>query len=112
MSETNDPLRPNVTAAITALFAPEEQETVATMLIEECNAVQLHSSSADGLERIQLAVLKLSNGEVDTFLAAAELAQLDWRDALMAAGFGEDLEAHLKWVQTIKSKTEDPNETI
>jgi len=95
------PLRPNVTAAITALFALDERETISEMLIEECNAERLHSSTAEGLERIQLAILKLSNGEVDKFLAAAELAQIDWRDALMAAGFGNDLEAHLSWAKEI-----------
>jgi hypothetical protein len=42
-------------------------------------------------------VLKLSKGEVDKFLAAAELAQLDWRDVLVASGFGSDVKAHRKW---------------
>ena len=50
----------------------------------------------------QLAVLKLSNGELDKFLAAAELAQLDWRVVLVAARFENDLEAHLKWEEEIQ----------
>jgi len=33
--------------------------------------------------------------------AAIELANTDWRDLLMAAGFGEDLNAHQKWSQSI-----------
>ena len=97
MSETDSSLRPLVTAAITALFAPGDRETVTEMLTEECNAERLYTSSKDLVERVQLAVLKSSNGEVDMFLTAAKLAQLDWRDVLMAAGFGNDVEAHLKW---------------
>jgi hypothetical protein len=91
------PLRPTVTAVIAALFAPENRDTITELTIEECNAERLNTSSEGGLERIQLAVLKISNGEGDKFLAAAELAQVDWRDALIAAGFGNDVEAHLKW---------------
>jgi hypothetical protein len=102
MSETDSSLRPLVTAAITALFAPGERETVTDMLIEECNAKRLYTSNDGLVERVQLAVLKISNGQVDKFLAAAELAQLDWRDALMAAGFGNDVEAHLKWASEFR----------
>ena len=101
MSKSNFPPRPNVTGVIAIIFTPEERETVTEMLTEECNGERLHSSSKDAVERIQLAVLKLSNGEVDKFLAAIELAQLDWRDVLMAAGFGNDLEAHLKWAEKV-----------
>ena len=91
-----------VTAAISALFSPDDRETVAEMLIEECNAERLYTTSEAAIERIQLAVLKVSKGEIEKFLAAAELAQLDWRDILMAAGFGNDVKAHLKWVERFK----------
>jgi hypothetical protein len=102
MSEPNYPLHPRVTSVITALFSAAERETITELLLEECNTERIYLSSAQGLERIQLAILKLSNGEVDKFLAAAELAQIDWRDVLMAAGFGEDVEAHLKWAEKIR----------
>ena len=81
------------------MFTPEERETVTEILMEECNARRLYTTSEDAVERIQLAVLKLSHGDTEKFLAAAELAQLDWRDALMAAGFGNDVEAHLNWAE-------------
>ncbi|MGB7874619.1 MAG: hypothetical protein WBL25_09570 [Anaerolineales bacterium] len=100
MSEMNS-LRPSVIAAIANLFTLYERETITTMLIEECTAEKLYSSSAEGVERIQLAVLKLSQGNADKFLAAIELAHLDWRDVLVAAGFGIDLRAHLKWAEEI-----------
>jgi len=92
-------LHPTVTAAMTALFSADDRETIAEMLIEECNAEHLYTTSEDAIERIQLAVLKVSKGETEKFLAAAELAQLDWRDILMAAGFGNDVKAHLKWAE-------------
>jgi len=94
---TNYPLRPNVLRVSEYLFTTEENETVIEILTEECNGERLHTTSEDAVERIQLAVLKLSNGEVDKFLPATELAQLDWRDVLVAAGFGNDLDAHTKW---------------
>ena len=92
-------LSPTVTAVIAALFDPEDHETIAEMLTEECNAERFYISSTEAVERIQLAVLKISKGRIEKFLAAAELAQLDWRDALMAAGFGNDVEAHLNWTK-------------
>jgi len=94
-------LRPHVLSAITNLFTPDERETITNILTEECNADKIYASSEAGLERIQLAVLKLSDGDTDKFLAAVELVQLDWRDVLVAAGFGNDLEAHLEWIDKI-----------
>jgi hypothetical protein len=100
VSGTNHPLRPSVIVVAKMLFKSEER-TIIDILTEECNGERLHSNSKDSIERIQLAVLKLSNGKVDKFLAAAELAQLDWRDALVSAGFGDDPKAHLKWVNKL-----------
>ncbi len=39
-------------------------------------------------------------GQLDKLEEAIKLAQIDWRDLLMAAGFGHDVEAHLKWLPT------------
>ena len=102
MPETDFPLHSSVIAVTKALFAAKDRESIIEMLVEECSAERLHTTSVDAVERIQLAVLKLSNGEVDKFLAAAELAQLDWRDVLVASGFGSDLKAHLIWADEIR----------
>jgi len=99
MSESDSSLHPTVTAAFAALCSPDERETVTDLLVEECNAEHLYTTNANLIERVQLAVLKISNGEVDKFLATAEMAQVDWRDALVVAGFGEDVNAHLKWAE-------------
>lgn len=56
--------------------------------------------SAEVLERIQLAVLKLiiDNGfHPEKIKNIGTLYLTDTRDLLMAAGFGLDLTAHIKW---------------
>lgn len=39
-------------------------------------------------ERIQAAVVLSAGGDVSRFLSAVDLAEIDWRDALMAADLG------------------------
>jgi hypothetical protein len=41
--------------------------------------------------------LKLSNGNFEKLRQAVDLAKIDWRDLLVAAGFANDVEAHKKW---------------
>ena len=53
--------------------------------------------TAASLERIRYAVLKISGGSVSKLVDAVLLAQEDWRDALVAAGFGDDSSAHETW---------------
>lgn len=54
-------------------------------------------ANSTDLERVRCAVLKLSDGLLDVLAVAVSLAQADWRDALVAAGFEEDVNAHLAW---------------
>ena len=51
----------------------------------------------EGLERILFAVLRLSQGSLPRLIEASVLAQTDWRDALVAAGFADDTKAHETW---------------
>lgn len=111
MSET-DLLHPNVLTAVTTLFMADERETITKILIEKCNADKIYAFTEAGVERIQLAVLKLSGGDTDKFLAVVELAQLNWRDVLVAAGFGYDLEAHLEWIDKIDKQHPSTNAPI
>ena len=103
MPEKDSPLRPTVTNAIAALFEAKDRESITEVLIEECNAERLRTTNADAVERIQLAVIKLSEGNVEKFLSAVHTAQVDWRDTLVWAGFGNDLKAHLKWAEKFRS---------
>jgi hypothetical protein len=52
----------------------------------------VQNASEVALERFQFAALKLSDGNLDKLNRAVDLANRDWRDLLMAAGFGERIE--------------------
>jgi len=84
---------------VAALFPPDLRSEVSELLIHECgnNLPFLQKLDEFQLERFRFAVLKLSDGERGKLHQAIRLAQTDWRDLLMAAGFGENLEAHKSW---------------
>jgi hypothetical protein len=84
---------------IDALFPPPEREAVSRALLERCgdNLPLVHTSFVALTERIRFAVLKLSCGSLEGLERHLDIAALDWRDVLLAAGFGSDLAAHLDW---------------
>ncbi len=92
-------LTPACEERIGFLFAPGDRETVRRRLREECGSALpgLSELDAERLDRFRFAVLKLSEGSLEKLDRAIALAQADWRDLLMAAGFGEDVEAHRAW---------------
>ncbi|MBX3736439.1 MAG: hypothetical protein KF715_07120 [Candidatus Didemnitutus sp.] len=63
------------------LFAPE----VAATVCAELATVDLPLIANNG-ERVHLAVLKLSRGDLVAFRRHLALARTDWRDTLVAAG--------------------------
>lgn len=71
----------------------------ADLLVANCGDNLPFNQPADArsLERIRFAVLKLSNGNLAALRQAIEVAQIDSRDVLMAAGFGQDVRAHQAW---------------
>ncbi len=73
------------------LFAPNDREAAAELL-ESHGAAGVGSS-----ERILIAALKLSGGDLERLVDALVLAETDWRDLLVVAGFAYDTGAHLKW---------------
>src|SRR5262245_871663 len=81
------------------LFRAEDRAVAARMLAEECgnNLPFLEKLDEHGLERFQFAALKLSGGDLMRLRDAIELAKSDWRDLLMAAGFGHDIRSHERW---------------
>jgi hypothetical protein len=80
---------------IALLFPHEWQRALVRAALSEQPFVS--SSGEAGSERLQFAALKLSEGNLDKLNRAVALAKTDWRDLLMAAGFGEDIKAHLAW---------------
>src|SRR3977135_880348 len=77
------------------LFAPEDYERARVLLYEQCG----HNLAANPseLERLRIAALKCSDGNLAQWESAVKLAQRDWRDLLVAAGFANGVRAHLTW---------------
>ncbi|MGD8403256.1 MAG: hypothetical protein PVJ21_06325 [Anaerolineales bacterium] len=96
------PLSPKTAQALEKVFPDlETRQLVADILVNECGEdVPFHQdASPEEMERVRFSVLKLSAGDLDKFDEAVKLANLDWRDLFVAAGFGYDTEGHEKWYQ-------------
>jgi hypothetical protein len=95
-------LSPETQRRLDILFRLEERAEAARLLAEQCgnNLPFLENLDEQGLERFQFAALKLSSGDLSRLRSAIDLAKTDWRDLLMAAGFGEDTRAHVYWIPT------------
>ena len=93
------PLSEATLARIRAIFPPEQQAYVIKLIEEQCadNLPFQENTTPQRSERIRHAVLKLSEGNLDKLTDALAIAQRDWRDALVWAGFGNTLEAHNEW---------------
>jgi len=94
------PLSPETKRRLEVIFRPEEQDEAAALLVDECgnNLPLLEGFNAVQLERFRFAALKLSEGDLGRLYEAVDLAQSDWRDLLVAAGFADDVKAHQKWL--------------
>jgi len=94
------PLSSTTEQRLSAMFPGSQERDQARWLLEHECADELPlwwDVTSTGLERIRFAVLKLSEGSLDSLVEAVCLAQLDWRDALVAADFADDVDAHLAW---------------
>jgi hypothetical protein len=89
------PLSTGIVQRITILFRPDEIELVSSLLTDECGPNLTKYPELQ--ERIRFALLKLSHGDLNALRQAIDLAKLDWRDALVAAGFADDIKAHESW---------------
>src|ERR1700685_1763695 len=81
-------LSPETIRRLDILFAPGDRES-AKALLQQCETVRES-------ERLRFAALKVSDGNLALLESAVKLAQVDFRDLLMAADFGE-VDAHRKW---------------
>jgi len=98
MSEVR--LSANTLQLVRHIFPVEDHAAVIAALEVRCgSALPLWvSTTPEGLERIRFAVLKLSSGSLSKFERAIAVANADWRDLLVAAGFGSSLLAHINWL--------------
>lgn len=92
-------LSKNTRARVEAIFPEEDRDRVADLLLRECgdNLPLVGTSYRELAERIRFAVLRLSGGNFERLVEASREASIDWRDCLVAAGFGDDPKAHLAW---------------
>ena len=93
------PLSPATRLRMNALFAPADLDDAEMLLVEEFgrNLAFHKDATPESLERVRFAALKLSEGQIERLCDAVQLAQADWRDLFMCAGF-EKPGAHLKWM--------------
>ena len=93
------PLSESVSYCLEALFSGDDSTEAKRLLTQECADNLPFSEPGDSREydRIRFAVLKLSEGDISKLERAIDGAKCDWRDTLMAAGFGEDVNAHRQW---------------
>lgn len=96
-------LSPRTTRLVRAIFSPDEIAEASQWLEQDCGNNLPFCKDYDEfkLERIRFAAIKLSEGQIDKLLKAIDLARRDWRDVLMAAGFGNRLDAHETWAEEI-----------
>jgi hypothetical protein len=93
------PLSENTLERLNAVFPPALRTEAARLLEADCGenlSTSRHAASRH-FERIRFAAIKLSNGRIAGLYDAIALAQTDWRDLLVAAGFAEDVDAHMRW---------------
>jgi hypothetical protein len=74
---------------------------IATLLSEECSLSISEGKTTPEwvalIDRVQLAAIKGSSWDIEEIKSKVSLANTDWRDLLMAVGFGEDHTAHTTW---------------
>jgi hypothetical protein len=93
------PLSPATRERLNVVFAPCDRADAERLLLEGCgnNLPFLEKLDSVKLERFRFAALKLSDGTLSGLKKAVDLANKDWRDLLMAAGFGHDVTEHERW---------------
>lgn len=85
----SDGLTETVLQKVRQDFSAADQAEAIRLLIAECgrNLPLLHNADSRELERVQLDVLRLSQGSLDKLLEWIIAAQRDWRDVIVAAEY-------------------------
>lgn len=81
------------------LFPPETRAEAALLIERDCgNGLPfLNKATPVELERYRFAALKISEGDIVKLRRAIEVANQDWRDLLVGAGFADSVTAYLRW---------------
>jgi hypothetical protein len=96
-------LSPHTAQLVEAVFKARDVAEASHWLEEECgnNLPSCRDLDEYRLERIRFAAIKLSQGNLHKLLHAIDEARMDWRDLLMAAGFGERVDTHEAWAKEV-----------
>ena len=95
MSKSGDAL---LRTRLDILFVAADRAEAFELLAEDCGRGLPMAPSDNDLLRVKAAALKCSGGTLEALVDAIALAQADWRDLLVAAGFANDVRAHLGWL--------------
>jgi hypothetical protein len=81
------PLTESVSRKVRSLFPTEQHADAIHLLEKECGRNLPFNEDADpqGVERVRLAVVKLSHGSLAELRNQVDVAKRDWRDVLMLA---------------------------
>lgn len=84
-------LTPLVIKKVQQSFLPDQQSEALGLIEKECgrNLPFSAGDSAEGLERVRLAVIKLAGGILEELQRQIDIARVDWRDVLSSAEYPE-----------------------
>ena len=93
------PLTPDTQRLIAQDFSPEDQLAAAELLEQKCGTSLplMGDRLPEEIERVRFAVLKLCHGNIEQLAREIDIANCDWRDTLVGAGFGHSVLAHRTW---------------
>ncbi len=99
-------LSPHTKQLVEIIFSPKDAVEASQRLEQEYgdNLPFCKGYNEYKMERIRFAAIKLSQGNIPKLIKAIGLARRDWRDLLMAAEFGQQLDAHEIWAKAILEK--------
>lgn len=98
MPDELPPLSALVQRKLEQMFAPGDREGAAHLLLR-ITGMGPGPVTSERADRCRLAALKLSGGMPGRLRGALREFETDPRDLLMAAGFGQDLAAHVRWAE-------------
>jgi hypothetical protein len=100
------PLSPRTRQLVEIFFKSNELPEAEQWLEQSCGNNLPFCEGLDEyqMERMRFAAIKLSKGNLPKLLEAIDEAGVDWRDLLLAAGFGHDVHAHELWAKKILEK--------
>ncbi len=94
------PLTPLLAAKLDKLFSGADRDIARRMLEQECgfNLPLIQGQGEIGIERTRAGALKCSEGRLDKLRYWVDMAKIDWRDAMVAGGFGHSVTEHQRWL--------------